>query len=167
DIQFWKKHLTGDELFSAMGTTIKKAGSQAAQYQIDFSYQYDVAKAAADNCVKQFVLVSSAGADSCSKNFYLRMKGELEDAVAGLIFKRIIIFKPSILAGKRSERRIMESIGIGATYLFTTVLPFIKKYRPIKGATVAAAMINAANLDITEKISEYSLNQIFSIAKLL
>ncbi|MBN2600845.1 MAG: NAD(P)H-binding protein [Candidatus Marinimicrobia bacterium] len=163
DIQFWKKHLTGDDLFSAMGTTIKKAGSQANQYKIDFTYQYNVAKAAADNGVKQYLLVSSAGADSHSKNFYLRMKGDLENAVAKLNFKNIIVFKPSILTGKRSEHRIFESLGIGVTYVFTTILPFIKKYRPIKGATVAAAMINAANLDIKEKNSEYSLDQIFSL----
>ncbi len=164
DIQFWKKHLTGDDLFSAMGTTIRQAGSQAAQYKIDYTYQYEITKASFENGVKQYLLVSSAGADSHSKNFYLRMKGELEDAVAGLNFKNIIIFKPSILTGKRKEYRILESIGIGATYLFTTILPFLKKYRPIKGATVAAAMINAANLDIKEKNSEYSLDQIFSIA---
>ncbi|MDO9548391.1 MAG: NAD(P)H-binding protein [Candidatus Marinimicrobia bacterium] len=166
DIQFWKKHLTGDELYSAMGTTIKKAGSQTAQYNIDFTYQYEVAKAAADNDVKRYLLVSSAGADSQSKNFYLRMKGELEDAVAELNFEQISIFKPSILAGKRDERRTAESIGIVATYLITKLLPFIKKYRPIKGETVAAAMINAANLDITVKISEYSLDRIFPIAEL-
>jgi len=166
DINFWKKHLSGDDLFSAMGTTIKKAGSQANQYKIDFSYQYDIAKAAAKNGVKKYLLVSSAGADSQSKNFYLRMKGELEDAAAGLNFKNIVIFKPSILVGKRPEHRIFESIGVGFTYLFTAILPFIKKYRPIKAATVAAAMINAANLDIKEKNSEYSLDEIFSIAKL-
>jgi len=163
DINFWKKHIIGNDLFSAMGTTIKKAGSQATQYKVDFTYQYEVAKAAAENGVKQYLLVSSAGADSRSKNFYLCMKGELEKATAKLYFEKVSIFKPSILTGKRNEHRIMESIGIGVTYLFTTVIPFIKKYRPINGGIVASAMINAANLDITKKNSEYSLDEIFSL----
>ena len=77
-IDNWKQLLTGDVLFSAMGTTIGKAGSKEAQYKIDYTYQYEVAKAASENGVRQYVLVSSAGASPQSKIFYSRMKGELK-----------------------------------------------------------------------------------------
>ena len=50
-IDTWKEKLKGDVLFSAMGTTLKTAGSKDAQYQIDYNYQHDVAQAASENGV--------------------------------------------------------------------------------------------------------------------
>ena len=38
NIALWKNNLSGDEFYSALGTTIKKAGSKDAQYKIDFTY---------------------------------------------------------------------------------------------------------------------------------
>jgi uncharacterized protein YbjT (DUF2867 family) len=87
-IESWRDEVTGDELFSALGTTRKQAGSKDAQYVVDFTYQYEVAKAAAENGVGTYVLVSSAGSDAGSRFFYTRMKGELEDAVRSLPFAR-------------------------------------------------------------------------------
>ena len=71
----WAPLLKGDILFSSLGTTIKKAGSQEAQYKIDFTYQYETAVHSARNGVSTCVLVSSAGASPSSKVFYSRMKG--------------------------------------------------------------------------------------------
>ena len=85
-VETWKEQLTGDVLFSAMGTTLKQAGSKDAQYKIDYTYQYNVAKAAAENGVPQYVLISSAGASPKSRIFYSRMKGELEESVKKLTF---------------------------------------------------------------------------------
>ena len=81
-LEQWKNKITGDEIYSAMGTTIKKAGSKEAQYKIDFTYQYECAKAASENGVGKYLLVSSAGANSKSGNFYLRIKGELDEKVS-------------------------------------------------------------------------------------
>lgn len=74
----WTGLLTGDVLFSCLGTTIKAAGSQDAQWKVDYTYQYDTAKAARANGVQQYILVSSVGADAHSKIFYSRMKGQLD-----------------------------------------------------------------------------------------
>src|SRR6056297_119067 len=49
NMESWRHQLTGDELYSAMGTTIKKAGSKEAQYKIDVTYPLEVARAAASN----------------------------------------------------------------------------------------------------------------------
>jgi uncharacterized protein YbjT (DUF2867 family) len=51
----WKHLVTGDVLFSALGTTLKTAGSKEAQYKIDHTYQFNVAKAAAENQVPDYV----------------------------------------------------------------------------------------------------------------
>ena len=73
----WKKHVTGDVLFSALGTTIALAKTKEEQYKVDFTYQFTVAKIAAQNGVTHYVLVSAAGASSTAKPFYMKMKGEL------------------------------------------------------------------------------------------
>ena len=53
------EHLIGDVLFSALGTTLKDAGSKELQYIIDFDYQYEFAKFAAKNKVSFYSLVFS------------------------------------------------------------------------------------------------------------
>src|ERR1700740_2962539 len=68
--------ISGDDIFCAIGTTLKKAGSKENQYKIDCEYPFNVAKLAKENNVKQFILVSSIGADAKSSNFYLKTKGE-------------------------------------------------------------------------------------------
>lgn len=156
----WSQLVNGDVLFSALGTTIKAAGSKTAQYKIDFSYQYQTAAAAAANKVGTYVLVSSAGADAKSKIFYSRMKGELDDAILKLPFKRHVILRPSLLMGKREQKRGGE--GLAQTIMPAITRNIFKKYRPIKGSTVAKAMICAALNKSVD--STYSLDKIFSLA---
>lgn len=74
----WASQVTGDVLFSALGTTLKQAGSKEAQYEVDYTFQFRTAQAAAKNGVKEYVLVSSASASASSMVFYSRIKGELE-----------------------------------------------------------------------------------------
>ena len=45
----WQHLVRGDVLFSCMVTTLKAAGSQAAQWKIDYGYQYAFAQAARAN----------------------------------------------------------------------------------------------------------------------
>ncbi len=162
-LELWKDEIEGDELYSALGTTIKKAGSKDAQYKIDYTYQYETAKAAAKNGVKSYMLISSAGANYKSSNFYLRMKGNLDEKVQLLTFEKIRIFRPSILVGLRSEKRAGESIGIKIAGLITRIIPALKKYKPIKASLVAEAMIISANQNSTEKSIAYQPQQIFNL----
>lgn len=138
----WKADLNGDVLFSSLGTTIKKAGTKDNQYRVDFTYQYEVAKAASENKVPTFVLVSSLGANPRSSIFYPRIKGELDEAVKQLNFNSLYILRPSALVGDRQEERVGESVMIKVTSVACKIFPFLKKYQPIPAETVAAAMIN-------------------------
>ena len=162
-IELWKNQMTGDELYSAMGTTIKKAGSKEAQYKIDFTYQYEAANAASESGVKKYLLVSSMGANSKSSNFYLQMKGSLNEKVQQLNFNQIFIFRPSILVGERSEKRFGESLGIKIIGTITKIIPALKKYRPIEASQVAEAMIKSANKNLADKIKVYHPEEIFEI----
>jgi uncharacterized protein YbjT (DUF2867 family) len=151
-IDEWKAGITGDEIYSALGSTIKKAGSAEARNKIDFTYQYEAIKAAAGNGVKTCALVSSIGADWLSKNSYLKMKGQLDEKIRDLSMDRAFIFRPSFLLGDREEKRIMELIIAPFVHLFTTIIPPLRKYKPIFGSTVAKSMIRAAN---NEKLTGY------------
>jgi uncharacterized protein YbjT (DUF2867 family) len=134
-----------DDLFCALGTTIRKAGSQDAFRQVDFEYPLAAAKQALNAGAKQFVLVSSVGADPGSKNFYLRTKGELEQAVSALGFQAVHIFRPSILLGKRQEFRAAERVVAAiAPALNLALIGGLRRYRAIQAATVGRAMVAAA-----------------------
>lgn len=139
----WMPMVQGDVLFSAFGTTIKKAGSKEAQYKIDYTYQYQFAKAAAANGVKTYVLVSAAYSSPDSKIFYSRIKGELERDVSLLPFDNIHILRPGMLAGKRDEYRAGEKIWTGILNA-VALLPGLGYIKPILDVQVAKAMVNAA-----------------------
>lgn len=138
----WRNMVQGHVLFSTLGTTIKKAKTQANQYRVDYTYQYKFAKAAAENGVVTYVLVSSMGANAKSSVFYSRMKGELEEAVSKLGFKRTYIFRPSILEGKRTEKRTGEKIGLAISHVLTRFM--LKKYRPTPVDVLVKKMIDVA-----------------------
>jgi len=143
----WKHLVQGDVLFSTLGTTIKTAKTKENQYLVDFTYQYEFARVAAENGIPTYVLVSSMGADSKSSVFYSRMKGELEEAVADLNFTKLLIFRPSILDGKRKEQRVGEKIALVISRILTKFI--LKKYKPTPVDVLAAKMIRLS-LDQTD-----------------
>ena len=160
----WKHLVTGDVLFSALGTTLKQAGGKVPQYKVDYTYQYNFAKAASDNEVPVYVLVSSVGANPDSLIFYSKMKGELEREIRKLAFRNIHILQPGPLEGLREKERKAEKIGISITR-FITNLGLFKGYQPIHGQIVAKAMINAS-FDIQSPVKIYRLLEVFKKAEM-
>lgn len=132
------------DIFCALGTTIRQAGSQAAFRRVDLEYPLAAARLARQAGAKQFVLVSSVGADAAAKNFYLRTKGELEQEVVKLGFQAIHIFRPSLLLGERKEFRLGERV-IQAIAPVLNVFLFgsMRRYRAIKASAVGRAMVVA------------------------
>jgi uncharacterized protein YbjT (DUF2867 family) len=88
------------------------------------------------------VLVSSVGANSKSNNFYLKLKGEVEDAVKEVGLESVHIMRPSMLLGDRKEFRPGEKIGSPLMKAFSFLLP--AKYKPTQAKDVAKAMLIAA-----------------------
>lgn len=133
------------EAFCCLGTTIAAAGSHPAFRRVDVDYVVAFARAAKAAQAQRFVVVSSVGADPQSKNFYLRVKGEMEEAVSALGFASLDILQPSLLLGWRSEMRPLELAG---RLLMPLANPFLvgahEGYRGIPARTVAAAMLGAA-----------------------
>lgn len=135
----WTSLVVGDVLFSTLGTTLKTAKTKENQYRVDFTYQYEFAKAASANGVQIYVLVSSLGANAKSAVFYSRMKGELDEAVAKLPFRKSVIFRPSILDGNRKEKRPMEKISLAVMRRLAKIV--MKQYRPTPVDLLAKKMI--------------------------
>ena len=138
----WADQLQGDVLFSCMGTTIKAAGSQDAQWKVDYMYQFETAKAARVNGVKTYVLVSSVGANAKSKVFYTKMKGALDEAVQKLGFEGCFILRPPSLIRKGSDR-LGEKLGVVVIKAFNS-LGLLQKFTPVPTERVAAIMISVA-----------------------
>ena len=138
--------IRGDELYCALGTTLRKAGSKEAQYRIDCTYPYEIGRIARENGVEKYLLVSSVGADAKSSSFYLRTKGALEEKLAALEFPLFVSVRPSILLGRRPEFRLGEKTGIVLAQAFAFLIP--KKYRGIADKQVARALIALANQDL-------------------
>ncbi len=155
-----EEYFKGDFFFSALGTTRKQAGSIEAQRKVDIDYQVKAAQLALKNGVDQYLLVSSSGANINSKSSYLKMKGELEEKIKTLSFKRIVFVRPSLLLGKRSDFRIAEKVGELILPLICQ-LPGLRKYRPITGKEVAAAMIRISQRSTKQRVGIYSLDELF------
>jgi uncharacterized protein YbjT (DUF2867 family) len=133
------------DVFCALGTTIRKAGSQAAFRKVDFEYPVALARRALECGARQFLVVSSVGAHNPRSNFYLQTKRGMEDAVASLPYQAVHIFRPSFLSGHREESRPGETIGIAVanTLSFALAGP-LRRYKPVPAQSVAAAMVAAA-----------------------
>ena len=138
----WSHRVKGDILFSCLGTTLKDAGSKAAQWKVDHDYQYLFAKAARENGVGACLLVSSVNASAKSPIFYARMKGQLEEDVRKLGFPKLIIFRPPSLIRKESDRK-MELVGI-KVLRFLNRLGLFPSMQPMPTDLLAKAMLRAA-----------------------
>lgn len=132
-----------DEVYLALGTTIKVAGSEEAFRAVDYDANLAVAKAARAAGAKRAGLVSAMGASATSGIFYNRVKGELEDALTALPFERLVIARPSFLAGDREALgqpvRRGEGIALAVSRVLGPIIP--RNYRAVRATDVARALL--------------------------
>jgi uncharacterized protein YbjT (DUF2867 family) len=130
--------LAGDHVFCALGTTIRKAGSQARFRVVDHDYPLRLASIAHGKGARHFSLVSALGASRSSPFFYSRVKGELEDDLRRMGWPSLAMFRPSVIAGDRGESRPLERLG-------ERMLRFAPAtWRPVEAGDIASAMIATA-----------------------
>jgi uncharacterized protein YbjT (DUF2867 family) len=132
-----------DEVYLALGTTIKVAGSQTAFRAVDFDANLSVARAALAAGARRAGLVSAMGANAKSRVFYNRVKGELEEALAQLPFDGLVLARPSLLVGDREalgqSERPAEKVSMAVGRILRPLIP--ANYRPIAAADVARALL--------------------------
>jgi len=141
----WNPSQPIDTVFCALGTTIRKAGSEAAFRAVDHDLVLEMARLAQRGNARHFIFVSSLGADPQSKVFYLRVKGEAEEAVKALGLPHVVALRPSFLEGEREEHRRGEKAAraVGKV-LKPLLLGPLEKYRPTPAQKVAETMRHVA-----------------------
>lgn len=134
-----------DDVFIALGTTIKAAGSQAAFRAIDFDAILAVAHAGIASGATKLGAVSALGASPKSSVFYSRVKGEAEQSLAQCGYHSLVLARPAMLAGDREALgqpvRSGERVGLAFTRALRPLIP--ANYRSIAAVDVAAAMVQA------------------------
>lgn len=143
--------IKGDDFFCCVGTTRKKARNMQNYRYVDYEIPVAFATIARNNGFTGIYCISSIGANPDSHSFYLQLKGEMEQSILQLGFAKTAFLRPSLLLGKRDERRIMEDVA-GKLFRFSKFLFFgkMKKYRPVKAFSVAKAMLEIAKSDMKE-----------------
>ena len=141
DLEQHRSLFAVDQVFCALGTTIKKAGSESAFRHVDYDFPAALARLGREQGASHFLLVTAIGASAGSRFFYNRVKGELEDVIRTLGYRSVTIVRPSLLLGQREEFRLGERIAM----FVGDIVP--KKYRPVEARDVAAALVDAARAD--------------------
>src|SRR5437899_7809735 len=139
---------TVEDVFIALGTTIKLAGSEAAFRRVDFDFVVSTARAARAAGAARLAVVSALGTDAKSRVFYNRVKGEMQAAIAQLGYESVVIAQPSLLLGDRAALgQPARSAEVWAQRLLGPLGWMVPKgVRPIPASAVASALL-AAMLD--------------------
>jgi uncharacterized protein YbjT (DUF2867 family) len=118
------------------------ADEEEAVRRVDLGYTLAFARAAKAAGAARFVVISAAGADAAAKGGYLRVKGELEEMLAGLGFAALDILQPAIVLGWPSEMRAVDLVRRAVMPLANPFLVGVRAvHRGIPVATAAAAML--------------------------
>lgn len=140
------------DVYCCLGTTIRAAKSKPAFRAVDHGYVLALGRWARDARARCLVVVSAAGADPGSRIFYSRVKGEMERDLASLGLRSLVVVRPSLLAGARTEFRLGERFALAAARPLGALLP--ASVRPIAAADVAQSMIDAALAEVPSAVIE-------------
>ncbi len=135
DLEKIREDLKTDVLINALGTTIKKAGSKEEFKKIDHDLPLKISKIAKEEGCRWMVQISSMGANKKSNIFYNHVKGLLEESLEGIDFEGLHILRPSLLLGKRTEKRPAEYISKLVIAPLSFLIPWY--YRPIHAKIIA------------------------------
>lgn len=136
---------TVDDVFIALGTTIKIAGSEAAFRRVDFDHVVATARAARAAGARRLAIVSALGADAHSRVFYNRVKGDMQAAVTQLGYESVVFAQPSLLIGDRAALgQPTRRAEVWITRMLTPVMGLVPRgVRPIQAGAVARALLAA------------------------
>ena len=150
-----KEDIKGDDCFFCIGTTKQNSPDKNEYRRVELDIPKEIAQIAKSNSLNSFVFVSSGFADPKNSGDYLKFKGQVEEELKKLSFKKLGIVRPSFLLGDRKEKRIGEKIGI---LIFKLLSPLfvgpLKKMKPIHSEKVAKAMIKITNENLRKTILE-------------
>lgn len=153
DLETFKNNFNADEVFCCIGTTKAKTPDKELYKKIDFGIPVKAAQLCKENGVDSLIVISALGANSKSNIFYNRTKGEMEDAVIKFQIPKTHILQPSLISGKREERRVGELIFKQLMKVANLVLAGpLKKFKSIHPGDIAKTMVWLANREYGQVI---------------
>ena len=156
---------TSKVVFITIGTTMSKVkGDKKIYKRIDFGITKDIADSCEELGVEKLILVSSSGADLKSKSFYLNLKGKIEKYVTDINLKSVYILRPSLLLGKRGEKRFGEKLAQIIMPKISFLMPL--NYKPIDAKSVAKAMAQLSKTD-TKGVKIFHFQEIVDLSNKL
>ena len=164
NLEKYKDKIEGDDCYFCIGTTKKDTPDNSEYTRIEYDIPVRVATIAKENSVNSFFYVSSIGANPKASSGYLKNKGQVEEKLKNLSFKKLAIIRPSLLIGNRKSFRLGEVIFTPVMNTLT-LFPFgsLKKYKPIKIENVVKAMLYIST-STSNKIV-YESNELETISK--
>lgn len=145
DLRGLEESLRVDDVYCALGTTMRTAGSRSAFEAVDLHLVLRIAQAARAAGAQRFIVVSAAGASEHALAYYSRVKGRMERAVAALDYAAVHIVRPSLLLGDRAEHRAGEAFAQKlAPFMNALLRGPLRKYQAIEADEVARSMIELA-----------------------
>ncbi len=142
----YRAHLPGhDVAFSTFGVGTSKGMSKEDFVKIDM----ECVRAFATECkaagVKHFSSLGSVGANRKSKVFYLRIKGQLEQALIDLQFERVSLFRPSMILTPKNRYGVAQALTLRFyPWLNPLLVGGAKQFRGIKVEELGKAMARNA-----------------------
>jgi len=166
ELRSFEKDFKGDEVFCCIGTTKAKTPDKKQYHAIDFGIPVTSASLGKKNKIDTFIVISALGADANSRIFYNKTKGGMEEAVLNMKIPHTFILQPSLIGGKRQEKRLGEWLGKQFMKIFNLFLTgAAAKYKSIAPETIAKTMIYLANN--AHKPARVTSDQIKVLAKKL
>ena len=164
NLEKYKDKIKGDDCYFCIGTTKKDTPDKSEYTRIEYDIPVRVATIAKENSVNSFFYVSSIGANPTASSNYLKNKGQVEEQLKNLNFKKLAIIRPSLLIGNRKSFRLGEVIFTPVMNTLT-LLAFgsLKKYKTIKIENVVKAMLYIST-STSNKIV-YESNHLETLAK--
>ena len=164
NLEKYKDKIEGDDCYFCIGTTKKDTPDKSEYTRIEYDIPVRVASIAKENSVNSFFYVSSIGANPKASSGYLKNKGQVEEQLKNLNFKKLAIIRPSLLVGNRKSFRLGEIIFTPVMNILTLfAFGSLKKYKPIKIENVVKAMLYISTSNSNKIV--YESNELETIAK--
>ena len=152
DIDSLDTNINIDEIYIAIGQKLSlseliyiKKNNIKSFVNVDLNYIKKVAEFAKSCGANAIGLISAIGANTKSFNKYLKVKGDVENEIKSMGYKKIIIAHPSHLLGERPNEEIPINVKVFEKitnfFGFLMIGP-LQKFKNVEAKKVAKAIIS-------------------------
>lgn len=140
-VENYKRFIQHDLAFSTLGIGETSKTTREEYVKVDFDCVRAFAQACRENGVHHFSSLGAVGANRNSKIFYVKVKGDLEQALRECHFPKLSLFRPSMLMTPTNRYGLTQGILLQVMPLIDPLLiGGLRKYRSITVKDLGTAM---------------------------